>query len=73
MRLSYPEKIHFGQKKLQSEPSEGGPMVREKKKMYFKNSINGLGCLRGNKDSLSFTCLKYELPINDAIGKLLYN
>lgn len=25
------------------------------------------------KDSLSLICLKYELPINDAIGKLLYN
>lgn len=54
-------------------PSDGGPMVKVKKKTHFKNAINVFSCLRGNKDPLSFTCLKYELPINDVIGKLLYN
>ena len=73
VRLCYPEKIYFGQQKLQSEPSEGGPVVREKKKTHLKNSINVFSCLKGNKGPLSFMCLKYESPINDEIGKLLYN
>ena len=51
----------------------GGPVVREKKKTYFKNSINVFSCLKGNKGPLSFMCLKYKSPINDEIGKLLYN
>lgn len=58
VRLSYPEKTRFGQEELQLELSKGDSGVSKEKKMSLKNSIHALGCLRGNKDPLSFCMFK---------------